>query len=97
MLDLAYDDIESNGMMPEEFENKDIPEFSLRLNVPRLPADTKKSDNRKYDHYVSKERKHSTSRLRRKRWPISSIFPGTLIRCGSITHSSENSPSSLLP
>jgi hypothetical protein len=25
MLDLAYNDIKSNGMMPEEFENKDIP------------------------------------------------------------------------
>jgi hypothetical protein len=25
MLDLAYDNIEINGMMPEEFENKDIP------------------------------------------------------------------------
>jgi hypothetical protein len=51
MLDLACDDIELNGMMPEEFENKDIPEFSLCLNVPRLPADTKKSNNRAYDHY----------------------------------------------
>jgi hypothetical protein len=47
MLDLAYNDIKSNEMMPKEFENKDIPEFSLQLNVPRLPADTKKSNNRK--------------------------------------------------
>jgi hypothetical protein len=29
MLDLAYDDIEQNGMMPEEFENRDIPHFTL--------------------------------------------------------------------
>ncbi len=57
MLDLAYDDIESNGMMPEEFENKDILEFSLQLNVPRLPADTKKSDNKKYDHYREQGKK----------------------------------------
>ncbi len=57
MLDLAYDNIESNRMMPEEFENKDIPEFSLQLNVPRLPANTKKSNNRKYDHYCEQGKK----------------------------------------
>jgi hypothetical protein len=57
MLDLAYDDIESNGMMPEEFENKDIPEIFLRLNVPCLPAHTKKSNNRKYNHYCEQGKK----------------------------------------
>jgi hypothetical protein len=36
MLDLAYDDIKQDGMMPEEFKNKDIPHFSLCLNVPCL-------------------------------------------------------------
>ncbi len=51
MLDLAYDDIKSNGMMPEEFEKKDIPEYSLRLNVPRLPSDTKKNNNKAFNHY----------------------------------------------
>ncbi len=57
MLNLAYDDIEQNGMMPEEFKNKDIPEFSLRLNVPRLTADMKKNDNRTYDHYRKQGKK----------------------------------------
>ncbi len=57
MLNLAYDDIESNGMMPEEFENKDIPEFCLRLNVPRLQAEKKKSDNKAYDHYREQGKK----------------------------------------
>jgi hypothetical protein len=57
MLDLAYDDIKQNGMLPEEYENKDIPEFSLRFNVPRLPADTKKSNNRAYDHYREQGKK----------------------------------------
>ncbi len=57
MLNLAYDDIEQNRMMPEEFKNKHIPEFSLRLNVPRLPADTKKNDNRTYDHYREQGKK----------------------------------------
>ncbi len=57
MLNLAYDDIKQNGMLPEEYENKDIPKFSLRLNVPRLPANTKKSNNRAYDHYHEQGKK----------------------------------------
>ncbi len=51
ILDLAYNDIKQNRMMPEEFENKDIPHFTLRLNVPRLPAGTKQNSNKNYDHY----------------------------------------------
>ncbi len=46
MLDLAYDNIETNGMMPEEFKNKDIPEFSLRVNVPRMPSNGKKTNSK---------------------------------------------------
>ncbi len=51
MLDTALDNIEQNGMLPEEFKNKDILLFTLRLNVPRLPAKTKSSNNKGYDHY----------------------------------------------
>jgi hypothetical protein len=51
MLDSAYKDIDKNGMMPKEFENKDIPHFMLRVNVPRLPAETKSNSNKSYDHY----------------------------------------------
>jgi hypothetical protein len=29
MLELAYKDIEENGTMPEEFEDKEIPHFTL--------------------------------------------------------------------
>jgi hypothetical protein len=57
MLDLAYDDIETNGMMPEEFDNKEIPEFSLRVNVPRLPSEGKKADNKELDHYSNQGKK----------------------------------------
>jgi hypothetical protein len=51
MLATALGDIEQNGMLPEEFENKDIPHFTLRLNVPCLPAETKLSNNKGYNHY----------------------------------------------
>ncbi len=51
MLDTVLDDIEQNGMLSKEFENKDILHFTLCLNVPRLPAETKLSNNKGYDHY----------------------------------------------
>jgi hypothetical protein len=57
MLDLAYDDIEINGMMPEEFENKDIPEFSLRVNVPRMLSNGMKTDNKVFNHYSNQGKK----------------------------------------
>jgi hypothetical protein len=50
MLDLAYNDIKQNGMMPEEFKNKDIPLFTLHLNVLHLPSDNKQCNNKTYDH-----------------------------------------------
>ncbi len=50
-LDTALDDIEQNRMLPKEFENKHIPHFTLCLNVLRLPAETKLSNNKGYDHY----------------------------------------------
>ncbi len=51
MLNTALDDIEQNRMLPEEFENKDIPHFTLCLNIPRLPAKTKPSNKKGYNHY----------------------------------------------
>ena len=57
MLNLTYNDIQQNRMLPEEHENKDIPEFYLRLNVPHLPADTKKSNNMAYNHYREQGKK----------------------------------------
>ncbi len=57
MLDLAYDDIKTNRMMPEEFYNKDIPEFTLRVNVPRLPSNGKKTDNKAFNNYSNQGKK----------------------------------------
>ncbi len=51
MLDTALDNIKQNGMLPEEFKNRDIPHFTLRLNVPCLPAETKSTNNKGYNHY----------------------------------------------
>ena len=43
--------------MPEEFGNKDIPEFSRRVNVPRMPSDGKKNDNKTFDHLKDQGKK----------------------------------------
>jgi hypothetical protein len=51
MLDSAYKDIEENSMMLEEFKNKDIPHFTLRVKVPCLPVETKLNSNKSYNHY----------------------------------------------
>ncbi len=51
MLDTALDDIEQIGMLPEEFENRDIPHFTICLNVPCLPTKTNATRNKGYDHY----------------------------------------------
>jgi hypothetical protein len=50
LLDLAYQDIEEESMMPEEYENRDIPRFAIRLNVPRLPQKKSSKENKAYDH-----------------------------------------------
>jgi hypothetical protein len=39
MFDSAYKDIDKNGMMLEEFRNKDISHFMQQVNVPRLPTE----------------------------------------------------------
>ncbi len=56
LLELAYDDINTEGMMPEEYENKDTPVFSLKINLPHLP-EKKKHDNKAYDHIQEQGKK----------------------------------------
>jgi hypothetical protein len=56
LLELAYDTIESELMMPEEYENRDMPAFSLKLNIPRLP-EKKKDDNKAYNHFRKQGKK----------------------------------------
>jgi hypothetical protein len=65
MLDSALEYIEQNGMLPEEFENKDIPHFTIRLNAPSLSAVTKPSTNKEYEWTWKKERKFSTLNCKR--------------------------------
>ena len=41
MLETALDEVDMNGMMPEEFDHMEVPEFTLRLNALRLPSQAK--------------------------------------------------------
>jgi hypothetical protein len=50
ILDIAYQDIDEECMMPEQYKNRDLPKFALRLNVPRLPEKKSAKDNKSYDH-----------------------------------------------
>ncbi len=56
LLELAYNDIKTELMMPEEYKNRDMPPFSLKQNVPRLP-EKKKNDNKAYDHFREQGKK----------------------------------------
>ncbi len=47
-LNTAFDDIDQEGMMPEEFEHKEIPKFTLKLNAPHLPSQRKET-HKAYD------------------------------------------------
>jgi hypothetical protein len=53
MLDAALEDIKEHGILPREYEDKEISHFTLRLNVPRLPAtaDSKSTNNKGINHY----------------------------------------------
>jgi hypothetical protein len=45
VLELAYNDIDTESMMPKEYKNRDVPTFSLKINVPCLPGKSK-NDNK---------------------------------------------------
>jgi hypothetical protein len=57
MLETALEDMEENGMMLEEFENKEMPHFTLRLNTPHLLAATKPTNNKAYGHHEEQGKK----------------------------------------
>ncbi len=56
MLDTAFDDVDQEGMLPKEFKNKDVPKFTLKLNAPQLPSQTKEA-HKAYDHVKEQGKK----------------------------------------
>ncbi len=56
MLETALDEVDMNGMMSEEFDHMEVPEFTLPLNAPRLPSQTKQI-HKTYDHFKDQGKK----------------------------------------
>ncbi len=56
MLDTAFNHVDQEGMMPEEFEYKEITKFMLKLNAPQLPSQTKET-HKAYDHFKEQGKK----------------------------------------
>jgi hypothetical protein len=56
MLERAYNSIKTDVMMPEEFDDMEILKFTLKLNVPRLPSQTKQM-HKDYDHFKEQGKK----------------------------------------
>ncbi len=50
MLDTAFNHVDQEGMMPEEFEHKENPKFTLKSNAPRLPSQTREA-HKAYDQF----------------------------------------------
>ena len=57
ILDIFYQDIDEESMMPEQYKNRDLPKFALRLNVPRLPEKKSRKDNKSYNHFREQGKK----------------------------------------
>ncbi len=56
MLDTAFDHVDQEGMMPEEFEHKEIPKFMLKLNAPCHPSQTREA-HKAYDQFKEQGKK----------------------------------------
>jgi hypothetical protein len=57
ILETALEDIKENGMMPEEFKNKEMLHFMLRLNALCHLAVDKPTNNKAYDPYKEQGKK----------------------------------------
>ncbi len=82
MLDTAYEDINKNVMMPEEYENKDFPHFTLRVSIPCLPAKTKTSTDKGYDHSKEHGKKAFHFQVTKEDVPFFKFLAGHAHRLG---------------
>ncbi len=75
MLDTAFDYVDQKGMMPEEFEFKEIPKFTLKLNAPHLPSQTKEA-HKAYDHFKEQGKKAFHCNVAKESVPYSRFLAG---------------------
>jgi hypothetical protein len=68
ILDTAFDHMDLEGMMPEEFEHKEIPKFTLKLNTPCLPSQTREA-HKAYDQFKEQGKKAFHCKLAKENVP----------------------------
>jgi hypothetical protein len=79
MLETACNSIKMDRMMPEEFEYKEIPKFTLKLNAPRLLSQTKPT-HKDYDHFKEQGKKAFHCEVARDQVPFF-WFLGAFTHC----------------
>jgi hypothetical protein len=92
-LDTAFDKVDQEGMMPEEFEYKEIPKFTLKLNGPRLPSQTKET-HKAYDHFKGQEKKAFHCKVAKEDVPYFCFLAGHAHHLKLETSTLRNLPSS---
>ena len=75
MLETATDKIDMKGMMPEEFDHMEVPMFTLQLNAPRLPSQTKQN-HKTYDHFKDQGKKVYHCKMAKELVPFSKFLGG---------------------
>ncbi len=75
MLETAFDNIDQEGMMPDEFEHKEILAFTLKLNAPRLPLQTKEA-HKAYDQFKEQGKEAFHCEVARKNVPYFRFLAG---------------------
>jgi hypothetical protein len=75
MLEKAYDSIKTDGMIPEEFDYMEIPKFTLKLNAPRLPSQTKQT-HKDCDHFKEQGEKVFHCKVAKDQVPLFCFLGG---------------------
>ena len=75
ILDTAFDHMDLEGMMPEEFEHKEIPKFTLKLNAPCLPSQTREA-HKAYDQFKEQGKKAFHCKVAKENVPYFCFLAG---------------------
>ncbi len=81
MLETAHDSIEMDGMIPEEFDYMEIPKFTLKLNAPRLPSQTKQT-HKGHDYFKEQGKKAFHCKVAKDQVPFFCFLGGYAHRLG---------------
>jgi hypothetical protein len=75
MLDTAFDHVDREGMMPDEFEHKEIPKLTLILNAPCQPSQTREA-HKAYDQFKEQGKKAFHCKVAKENVPYFCFLAG---------------------